>query len=128
MLPEQRLERGHGRTGRQGTVLRAAGRSGSPCRNGPTIRRTVEGLAALVGIPLLDDADLTALRRPVAQMDEAVKARDYETWNKPHLEFHQLIISRSGARTVAVAHQLISQMAARVGGPPGTLVRMIRLG
>jgi DNA-binding GntR family transcriptional regulator len=86
--------------------FRVAGFSATDLDELYALRISVEGLAARVGIPLLTDTDLDHLRTLVGRMDSAVDNRDYERWNEPHIDFHRMLISRSGTRSVNLARQL----------------------
>lgn len=92
--------------------FRVAGFSAQDLDELYALRITLEGLAARVGIPVMEADDLGLLRQQAVAMDAAMAARDYDGWNEPHIAFHQNLIARGGMRTVTVAGQL-SQHAER---------------
>jgi DNA-binding GntR family transcriptional regulator len=60
------------------------------------IRVLIERFAFQVAQPLLEDQDFDALRRLVAQMRDAADANDAEQLAEADLQFHELVIRRSG--------------------------------
>jgi DNA-binding GntR family transcriptional regulator len=60
------------------------------------IRVLIERFAFQVAQPLLDEQDFDTLRRLVAQMRSAADANDAEQLAETDLQFHELVISRSG--------------------------------
>ena len=71
------------------------------------LRIVTEALAIRLAVPLMTAEDDTLIEKAVEAMDAAAAKREVGRWEREHRNFHQLLVSRSGARTVQSAADLL---------------------
>lgn len=62
------------------------------------MRIAIESLAVAISVPLLTAADLIKLEDLLSEMDALAHAGDIEAWEKPHGEFHAMLVRPAGER------------------------------
>lgn len=70
------------------------------------LRVTVEALGVRLTVPQLSEEELATLDGKLTQMAYFAEREDYTRYAVPHAEFHQGIVSYSGARVVTLLGQL----------------------
>jgi DNA-binding GntR family transcriptional regulator len=72
-------------------------------------RLLLETLALRRSVPELTPDEVAGLEGLLAQMAHFERVGDYERWDRPHRQFHELLISRSGHRMRESAIRLADQ-------------------
>lgn len=87
--------------------VRVAGFSVADLEELYAMRVQLETLAVRINVPHhMGDGELAVLRGHLSRMREHAVAEDYAGWERPHRDFHDGLVSGSGARLVGAVAQL----------------------